>query len=262
MTNSEDLKNYIRTPKLALNPKYQSFFDEVYKLPSIEINAKIHKLTKGFNRLNQLIGMYNLYNAYVHYKSIPAFLPTMNEDELTLFKRRYDIVKFNDLKLITLHNNELIYESYELLKYPNIDIYKRQTFTDILEKFIQSEYEKAQPQQTEPNPGDVIEFKNTFDTVKESEVLKYFTKNLVEKGYLTKEKLNEYLKHAFELKTPPTQKFSFEKLPTQAKIRKVFYEYFKITAGKPSGQKKEYVKLLGEYFTGFNTEKLVTNFSK
>ena len=105
-------------------------------------------------------------------------------------------------------------------------------------------------------------FENKFDRVKESEIIAYFTENLVDKKYITDEVLNKYLKQAFELKTPPTQRFSFEKLITQAKIRKVFYEYFKITAGKPNGQKREYVKLLGEYFNGFDTEKLMTNFSK
>lgn len=105
-------------------------------------------------------------------------------------------------------------------------------------------------------------FKNKFDNVTENKVFEYFTKNLVEKGYLTKETLTEYLKQAFELKTPPIQKFSFENLPTQAKIRKVFYDYFSTTAGKPNGRKLEYVKLLGEYFNGFDTAKINTNFSK
>lgn len=105
-------------------------------------------------------------------------------------------------------------------------------------------------------------FENKFDDVQEIKVIEYFTKNLVDKKYITVEVLNEYLKQAFELKTPPTQRFSFEKLTTQAKIKKVFYEYFKTTAGKPNGRKKEYVKLLGEYFTGFDTAKLMTNFSK
>lgn len=105
-------------------------------------------------------------------------------------------------------------------------------------------------------------FENKFDDVQEIKIIEYFTKNLVDKKYITNEVLNEYLKQAFELRTPPTQRFSFEKLTTQAKIKKVFYEYFRTTAGKPNGRKKEYVELLGEYFTGFNTAKLMTNFSK
>lgn len=105
-------------------------------------------------------------------------------------------------------------------------------------------------------------FKNNIDNVPESKVIEYFSKNLVDKKYLSKEALDSYLKQAFELKTPPTQKFSFENFPTQAKIRKVFYGYFSTTAGKPSGRKLEYVKLLGEYFNGFETSKIESNFSK
>lgn len=150
MTKAQDLIDYYRTPKLAINPKFQSFFDEVYKLSSLEMHAKINKLTKGFNRLDQLIGMYNLYNSYVHFKSKwEQVSKTMNEDEFTLFKRKNDIVKSNELMLITLHKNELVFESYELLKYPNIDVYKRQTFSDILEQLIKSEHDKIKPQQNE-----------------------------------------------------------------------------------------------------------------
>lgn len=115
---------------------------------------------------------------------------------------------------------------------------------------------------SETSADEKITFINNFDGVTESKVIEYFTKNLVEKRYITKETLNKYLKQAFELKTVPVQKFSFENLPTQGKIRKVFYDYFSITAGKPNGRKLEYVKLLGEYFNGFNTNKINTNFSK
>jgi hypothetical protein len=123
---------------------------------------------------------------------------------------------------------------------------------------------KTEPRQQEADTSTVGKnsFINNFDNVHESKVIEYFTKNLVDKKYITVDVLNEYLKQAFELKKPPTQRFSFTKLNTQGKIKIVFYEYFKITAGKPIGRKKEYVELLGEYFTGFDTSKLMTNFSK
>lgn len=146
-------------------------------------------------------------------------------------------------------------------------IYKKLCNIDIEfieEIFNNFSFEIDQPQQPEPNNPKVEKpsFINEFDNVSESKVIEYFTKNLVENRYLTDKTLTAYLKQAFELKMPPNQKFSFEKLDTHAKIRKVFYEYFKITAGKPSGRKREYVELLGDYFTGFNTDKLMTNFSK
>lgn len=139
-----------------------------------------------------------------------------------------------------------------------------------LEERLELITSQPEPQQPEPEPLDLSDtstvektlFKNNFDNVTESKIIEYFTKHLVEKRYLTKETLTKYLKQAFELKTPPIQKFSFENLPTQGKIRKVFYDYFSTTAGKPSGRKLEYVKLLGEYFNGFETHKINTNFSK
>lgn len=157
MTKAEDLINYYRTPKIAIDEKFQSFFDEVYKLSSLEIHAKIHKLTKGFNRLDQLIGMYNLYNSYIYFKSDPIFLKEMGEDEFTLFTRQFDVVKLNELTVITLHNDQLVFEPYELLKHPNIDVYKIQTFSEILEQLINSEYVNTKPQQGEPEPLDLSE---------------------------------------------------------------------------------------------------------
>jgi hypothetical protein len=109
---------------------------------------------------------------------------------------------------------------------------------------------------------DLSPFKNKFDSVPECKVIDYFTKNLVDKKYLSKETLDAYLRQAFEIKTPGDQRFCFDNIPTQEKIRKIFYEYFKTIAGKPNGKKLEYVKLLGEYFVGFDTTKIETNFSK
>lgn len=268
MTKAQDLKDYYRTPKFALNQKYQSFFDEVYKLPSLEINAKIHKLTKGFNRLNQLIDMYNLYNSYAYFKSNwEQSLKAMNEDEFTLFKRKNDIVKFNDLVLITLRKNELVFESFEPFKYPNIEVYKRQTFSDILEQLIKSEYTKIQPQQPEPldlSDSSGVEktmfFENKFDNAEESEIFEYFKTHLVGKKYISEVLLKEYLKQAFELNDPPEKKFSFKNVDKKENIVNIFYTYYKNIVQSPHGKQPLYLNLLKNYFIGF--EKINTrNFS-
>lgn len=115
----------------------------------------------------------------------------------------------------------------------------------------------ADTETEDPNP-----FKNNFDDVPESKLFDYFIKNLVDKKYLSEESLTLYLKQAFELKAPPSKRFSFDNMPTQDKIRKIFYEYYKTTAGKPNGKKRAYVELLGEYFNGFDSDKIDTNFSK
>ena len=106
-----------------------------------------------------------------------------------------------------------------------------------------------------------IIFKNEFDNVPENKVIEYFTKNLIEKKYLTKDVLTEYLNEAFELKKIPQKKFSFSKLNTQNDIITIFYNYYKITAGKPYGQQTKYFNLLKNYFTGFENIN-IRNFSK
>lgn len=129
--------------------------------------------------------------------------------------------------------------------------------------FLKAKFKEiTEPKQdtTPPTPPSI--FVNNFDNVQESKVIEYFTKTLVDKKYLTAESLSLYLKQAFDAKTPPSKRFSFENLPTQDRIRKIFYEYYKITAGKPNGKKRAYVELLGEYFNGFDTAKIDTNFSK
>lgn len=124
------------------------------------------------------------------------------------------------------------------------------------------------PKQPEPinlTDTSIVEktsFINNFDAVQESKIIEYFTQNLVNKKYITTDLLNEYLKIAFEKKEKPRKRFSFDKNPTQQQVKKVFYDYYKIIAGKPYGKQKQYVELLGDYFSGFDTESIMTNFSK
>ena len=42
----------------------------------------------------------------------------------------------------------------------------------------------------------------------------------------------------------------------------VFYEYYKNVASKPHRKQKQYVELLCNYFEGFKTENVRTNFNK
>lgn len=123
---------------------------------------------------------------------------------------------------------------------------------------------KTQSENLDLSDTSVVEkpsFTNEFDSVPESKVIEYFTKNLVENKHLTKETLTAYLKQAFELKTPPKQKYSFENIKTKEKIVSIFYKYYKETADKPHGKQQMYLDLLKIYFSGF--EKInIRNFSK
>lgn len=106
------------------------------------------------------------------------------------------------------------------------------------------------------------EFENNIDKVEETLVLKYFTEELVNKKYLDTNTLNKYLKQAFDERKKPENRFSFSGINTQQKIINIFYRYYKDIAGKPYGKQSEYINLLGDYFNGFETKKIKTNFSK
>jgi len=109
---------------------------------------------------------------------------------------------------------------------------------------------------------DELSFTNTFDDLSPKEIYSHFKSGLVDKKYLTELELKKYLKAAFELKKAPEQFFKIENSPKKQLIIRVFYNYYKNVAGKPHGKQREYAALLGDYFEGYNTELIKTNFSK
>jgi hypothetical protein len=119
------------------------------------------------------------------------------------------------------------------------------------------------PQQTETKTEqEQPTFKNNFDNITTIEIYKHFKAGLVEKGYLTEQELNEYLKAAFELKTKPETLFKLKHTPTKQKIYTVFYIYYKDISQKKHEKQKEYAALLGDYFEGYKTEIIQTNWAR
>jgi len=106
-----------------------------------------------------------------------------------------------------------------------------------------------------------FQFTNNFDSVDEKKVYEYFKSKLVDKGLLSIEDLKDYLKLAFEDEKYPKECFSL-KYDYKKDAIGVFFDYYKDVAGKPYGKKEKYVKLLGEYFIGFNNGNLMTNWAK
>lgn len=136
-----------------------------------------------------------------------------------------------------------------------------------IQKLYLPELQKEVTIRTEPTPAETSKvekesFINKFDKVHETKIIQYFKKNLVEKKYLTESQLNEYLKQAFELRTPPETKYSFNNIDSIENIVNIFYKYYKdITTESTYGRQKEYFNLLKDYFNGF--EKIhLKNFSK
>jgi hypothetical protein len=119
------------------------------------------------------------------------------------------------------------------------------------------------PQQTETETEQGMPtFTNNFDNNKTTEIYKHFKAGLVEKGYLTEQELNEYLKAAFELKTKPETLFKLKHTPTKQKIYTVFYIYYKDISQKKHERQKEYAALLGDFFEGYKTEIIQTNWAR
>jgi hypothetical protein len=105
-------------------------------------------------------------------------------------------------------------------------------------------------------------FKNNFNNLDEEKIFEHFHIGLVKSKLLTEPEFYSFLKAAFENKQVPIQKLSFKNIQSKDKVMKVFYEFYKNISGKPHGKQKEYAGLLGEYFAGFKTSTVSTNFSK
>lgn len=124
--------------------------------------------------------------------------------------------------------------------------------------WLESGTEKVETKTEQETPT----FINNFDKINPTEIHKHFKAGFVEKGYLTEQELNEFLKAAFELKTIPETLFKIKDAPNKATIEAVFYKYYKNVAGKIHGKQNQYAALLGDYFEGYKTTTVSSNFSK
>ncbi len=106
------------------------------------------------------------------------------------------------------------------------------------------------------------EFLNSFDTVNTDKLYSHFKAGLVDSDMLNEKELETYLKAAFENNIPPTNLFNIKNAKSKNEVMKVFYQYYKDVAGKPYGKQKDYAGLLGNYFQGYNTDTVSSNFSK
>ncbi len=118
---------------------------------------------------------------------------------------------------------------------------------------------KLLPKSENPN---VSKIQNNFDGKTIVEIYNHFKIGLVDKKYLTDQELIDYLKVAFEHKSPPKIRFKIINAKKKQSVIHVFYEYYKNIACSPHGKQKEYAALLGEYFEGYNTNNVSSNFNK
>jgi hypothetical protein len=130
-----------------------------------------------------------------------------------------------------------------------------------LNEFLEFINTTLNPEKHNESEQPKFSFKNNFDSIDEKTVYEHFKKGLVESKMISETNLQMYLKAAFEHNTPAAKRFTL-KVDTKGKAIDVFYTYFKVIAGKPKGEKEDYVKLIGEYFEGYETSAIMSNFSK
>lgn len=205
--------------------------------------------------------------------------PDKTEEELLLEDYRTFDQLISKQRVLVLPNGKLASEDYNRL----LNVKVRQILNEARDKkksYIQSKFKEigeriakdgdrfyrepleindalilSSPQQTQ-------NFENNFDQVKPAEIHKHFKTGLVDKGHLSEHELVEYLKAAFEFETIPDTLFKIKDAPTKAIIERVFYTYYKNVAGKIHGKQKQYAALLGDYFEGYKTNTISSNFSK
>lgn len=193
--------------------------------------------------LNKLITNYITHDLYGFGFGFPS-------EELN--KLQYYPVLLNLIKTLEIPQNETKQKS-EL------------TINQIVQAEIQGNLKTFQPQpvqETVPPKQKEFAFENNFDFVESNEVYNYFSEKLVSKRMLNKNELQEYLIQAFQELKHPKKLFKLKNITTKQKVNKVFYNYFKDVAQKPHRKRKAYAELLGEYFEGFKTENVMTNWSK
>lgn len=132
-----------------------------------------------------------------------------------------------------------------------------------LEKNRKIENEKIQVSDTTSTEEESIDnIINNFDNIPIIDVYNHFYNSFVKAKHLTESELIAYLRCAFDEQKRPEQLLKLHNPPTKQKVMKVFYDYYKNVAGKPHGKQKKYAALLGNYFEGYTTDSVSTNFNK
>lgn len=209
----------------------------------IELKGLINK--EGINTNDALKVIENFKEQYWFLDTVTFFEPVIDKLKRTLKSSNSNI---SEMEI----NIELInYQKYLQAKREGIYIELINEIQGLTRKQPETKTEQETPT-----------FTNNFDNIKPTEIYNHFKAGLVEKGYLTEEELKQYLKAAFDLKTIPERLFKLKHTPAKQKIYTVFYVYYKDVSGKKHERQREYAALLGEYFEGYNTKIIQTNWAR
>jgi len=260
--NKVDLE---KVKSIETNP-FISEYNEMFAVSSIKAkldlgNGSIHNLS------NTTKGTFDLENANTYNKATGEIVKNgTRKDYNTEFLIRLSRLYILDVKPYLKHHleyskNKQAYLDY--IKYAALDSEivkhegKKEAIRDWLNALPLQQAETKDEQET-----NITEIQNNFDNVNINDVYKHFKAGLVDKKHLTEQELTQYLKVAFELKTIPETSFNIINTTTKQKVMRVFYNYYKNVAGKPHGKKDNYAALLGNYFEGYKTENVSSNFNK
>jgi hypothetical protein len=259
----ENLNHITRKKLKPFFDEYSNGFNKGYS----EFEDALKKDVPLFGTSNENI-TYKVYSRIISDKT--GMFPMHSTFEFQQSDLEKEVRKERNLKLLWKVKKESFFNS----GFEGGEFYKAWEIIlnnpTIFESVFTKHFELNKPEQLEPEPLDLSDtttietplFNNKFDTVKESTVIEYFTKKLVETKHISETDLFLFLDLAFDKMKVPKQKISFEHLNTQKKIINVFYEYYKIVAGKPYGKQEKYINLLCDYFIGFEYDKIKTNFAK
>jgi hypothetical protein len=238
-----------------------------------EVEAKLLELSNKSEKLNYLNNyLFGLKKKMAEFKATDnntlKRLRLSTKNDFEKYKNEFD-----NGGLIYFNTNEIDVIILKRFNFENIPLLKERIFLENTKSNLKSlislfgslidrvESEKDSFDEPKKEP-EMPTFENTFDTITPTEIYKHFKAGLVEKGYLTEQELNEYLKAAFELKTIPETRFKIKDAPNKAAIEAVFYNFYKNVSGKIHGKQKQYAALLGDYFEGYKTTTVSSNFSK
>ena len=225
-----NFQSVIRSLKLHLLEQLKN--KNTTELTSFFEKQKIHSDT--FLPINRKKEIYNQY-----------LIQNIASGDESILTSNYNLSKYERQFI------KLIFDEYSLA-YNQLN----KELSSLKSQFISTPTSLQKPAQDTPT------FENKFDNVSPIEIYKHFKNGLVDKGYLTVEELNEYLKAAFELKTTPEILFKLKHTPTKQNIYTVFYTYYKDVAQKKHNTQEQYAALLGDFFEGYKTKTIQTNWAR
>lgn len=211
-------------------------FFQIKVFADLEIDGKIYKDKEQRNN-----------DSILNPKNWEQHKETFFTQRMAIYKDSYTLAEKLKLEVSRVEKLPMDITDYEILK----DRYK-----SYLEQKQGLPTQQAATITKQPN------FTNNFDNVTTVEIFEHFNAGLVNKGYLTEQELNEYLKAAFELKTKPKRLFKLKHTPSKQRIYTLFYIYYKDISQKKHDRQKDYAALLGDYFEGYKTETIRTNWAR